>query len=180
LPKPFYLQEPVSQKEFVSRVHEHRAMLHKVCNLYCFSEHDRQDLFQEIIVQLWKSWPRFRGESKFGTWLYRIALNTAISGLRKQKKQFTSVDPESLGAAETPDIPYPAEKEEHLQQLYHAIGQLTEVEKAVVMLYLEDKSYEEMEEILGMNQNNLRVKMNRIKDKLRKLTKEAAYGTGKP
>jgi RNA polymerase sigma factor (sigma-70 family) len=180
LPKPFYLQEPVSPEEFVNRVHEHRAMLHKVCNLYCFSEHDRQDLFQEIIVQLWKSWPRFRGESKFGTWLYRIALNTAISGLRKQKKRFTSVDPESLGGAETPDIPYPAEKEEQLQQLYHAIGQLTEVEKALVMLYLEDKSYEEMEEIMGMNQNNLRVKMNRIKDKLRKLTKEAAYGTGKP
>ena len=177
--KSFYLQEPANPKEFVRRVHEHSAMLHKVCNLYCFSEHDRQDLFQEIIVQLWKSWPRFRGESKFGTWLYRIALNTAISGLRKQKKQLPSIDPGGL-PAETPDIPYPAEKEEQLQQLYQAIGQLTEVEKALVMLYLEDKGYEEMEEILGMNQNNLRVKMNRIKEKLRKLTTRNTYGTGQP
>jgi RNA polymerase sigma-70 factor (ECF subfamily) len=175
--KQFYLQEPVSQEEFVNRVHEHRAMLHKVCNLYCFSAHDRQDLFQEIIVQLWKSWPKFRGEAKFGTWLYRIALNTAITGLRKQKKQFRSIDPGGL-PAETPDIPYPEEKEEQLQQLYVAIGQLTEVEKALVMLYLEDKSYDEMEEILGMNQNNLRVKMNRIKEKLRKITREGSYGIG--
>jgi RNA polymerase sigma factor (sigma-70 family) len=175
--KQFYLQEPVSPKEFVTRVHEHRAMLHKVCNLYCFSAHDQQDLFQEIIVQLWKSWPQFRGEAKFSTWLYRIALNTAISGLRRQKKRFRSVDPAGL-PSETPDIPYPEEKEQQLQQLYAAIGQLTEVEKALIMLYLEDKSYDEMEEILGMNQNNLRVKMNRIKEKLRKITREGTYGIG--
>jgi RNA polymerase sigma-70 factor (ECF subfamily) len=73
---------------------------------------------------------------------------------------------------------YPKEQEEQLQQLYAAINQLTEVEKALVMLYLEDKSYDEMEEILGINQNNLRVKMSRIKEKLRKLTKETAYGIG--
>src|SRR5450631_367435 len=152
-------------------------MLHKVCSLYCSSAHDRQDLFQEIIVQLWKSWSQFRGEAKFGTWLYRIALNTAISGLRKQKKQFRTVDPTGL-PSEAPDIPYQEEKEQQLQQLYAAIGQLTEVEKALVMLYLEDKSYDEMEEILGMNQNNLRVKMNRIKEKLRKITREGTYGIG--
>ena len=124
---------------------------------------------------LFDLWPQFRGEAKFGTWLYRIALNTAISGLRKQKKQFRTVDPTGL---EAPDIPYPEEKEQQLQQLYAAIGQLTEVEKALVMLYLEDKSYDEMEEILGMNQNNLRVKMNRIKEKLRKITREGNYGIG--
>jgi RNA polymerase sigma-70 factor (ECF subfamily) len=173
------LKGPVSQEEFVDLVHEHRAMLHKVCSLYCFSPHDRQDLFQEIIVQLWKAYPKFRGEAKFGTWLYRIALNTAISDLRKQKKLFRHVDPGTL-PTEMQDIQYPREKEEQLQQLYSAINQLTEVEKALVMLYLEDKSYEEMEEILGIGQNNLRVKMNRIKEKLRKLTKEAAYGIGKP
>jgi RNA polymerase sigma-70 factor (ECF subfamily) len=73
---------------------------------------------------------------------------------------------------------YGTDQEEQLQALYAAIGQLTEIEKALVMLYLEDKSYDEMEDILGINQNNLRVKMNRIKEKLRKITKEAAYGTG--
>lgn len=154
-------------------------MLYKVCNLYCSSAHDRQDLFQEIVIQLWRSYPRFRGEAKFSTWLYRIALNTAISDLRRQRRRPVVTDPESL-PAELQDIQYAKEQEEQLQQLYAAIGQLTELEKALVMLYLEDKPYEEMEEILGINQNNLRVKMNRIKEKLRKLTKEVSYGTGKP
>ena len=147
--------------------------------MYCFTEHDRQDLFQEIVVQLWKSYPGFRGEARFGTWLYRIALNTAISGLRKQRRHTVPTDPGHL-PVELQDIQYSAEKEEQLQQLYTAINRLTEVEKALTMLYLEDKSYQEMEEILGISQNNLRVKMNRIKEKLRKITKEAAYGTGKP
>jgi len=176
--KPIALQEPANQQAFIHLVHEHRAMLYKVCNLYCYTEPDRQDLFQEIIIQLWRSYPKFRGEAKFSTWLYRIALNTAISDLRKQKKKFSSIDPVEL-PTQLQDIQYSAEKEEQIQQLYAAINQLTEVEKAVTMLYLEDKSYDEMEEILGIHQNNLRVKMNRIKEKLRKLTKEAAYGTGK-
>lgn len=173
------MQEASPQSAFVALVHEHRALLHKVCNLYCSSIHDRQDLFQEIIIQLWRSYPGFRGEAKFSTWLYRIALNTAISDLRRQKRRVALADPENL-PAELQDIQYAKEKEEQLQQLYAAIGQLTEVEKALVMLYLEDKSYEEMEEILGINQNNLRVKMNRIKEKLRKLTKATAHGIGKP
>ena len=85
------------------------------------------------------------------------------------------VEPESL-PTEIQDIQYNNEKEERLQQLYKAINHLTEIEKAIVMLYLEDKSYEEMEDILGINQNNLRVKMNRIKEKLRKLTKSVEHG----
>jgi RNA polymerase sigma-70 factor (ECF subfamily) len=175
--KPVYLQNPATQEEFVKQVQEHRGMLHKVCRLYCFSEHDRQDLFQEIIIQLWKSYPKFRGESKFSTWLYRIALNTAISDLRKQRRRITPIDPDHL-PTQLQDMQYSKEQEEQLQQLYAAIAQLTEVERALVMLFLEDKSYDEMEEILGINQNNLRVKMNRIKEKLRKITKETAYGIG--
>jgi RNA polymerase sigma-70 factor (ECF subfamily) len=173
------LQDPAVQEAFIRLVNEHRGMLYKVCRLYCFTEHDRQDLFQEIVIQLWKSYPAFRGEARFGTWLYRIALNTAISGLRKQRRRIVLTDPEHL-PAQLQDIQYSAEKEEQLQQLYTAINRLTEVEKALTMLYLEDKSYQEMEEILGISQNNLRVKMNRIKEKLRKITKEAAYGTGQP
>lgn len=160
----------------MKQVGEHRRMLHKVCRLYCPDEHDRQDLFQEIVVQLWRSYPGFRGESKFSTWLYRIALNTAISDLRRQKRRTTPLDPGQI-PTHFQDIRYGAEEEEQLQQLYAAIERLTEIEKALVMLYLEDKSYDEMEEILGINQNNLRVKMNRIKEKLRKITKEATYGT---
>jgi RNA polymerase sigma-70 factor (ECF subfamily) len=145
--------------------------------VYCNTEFDRQDLFQEIVIQLWKSYPKFRGESKFSTWLYRIALNTAISDLRRHKKNITLTDPGEL-PTEIEDIQYHKQKEEQLEQLHSAIAQLTEIEKAVIMLYLEDKSYDEMEEILGMSQNNLRVKMNRIKEKLRKLTKAIEHGIG--
>jgi RNA polymerase sigma-70 factor (ECF subfamily) len=169
------LQPPHTQEEFVKLVQEHRAMLYKVCRLYCFSEDDRQDLFQEIVIQLWRSYPRFRGESKFSTWLYRIALNTAISNLRKQRIRPSPLDMNEMPAP-LQDMSYPGEEEEQLQQLYAAIDRLSEIEKALVMLYLEDRSYEEMEEILGINQNNLRVKMNRIREKLRKMTKEATYG----
>ena len=172
------MQDPAIQEEFIRLVDEHRGMLYKVCRLYCFTEVDRQDLFQEIVIQLWRSWPAFRREAKFSTWLYRIALNTAISGLRRQHRLITPTDPEQL-PTELQDIQYSADKEEQLQLLYAAIDRLTEVEKALTMLYLEDRSYQEMEEILGISQNNLRVKMNRIKDKLRKITKAVAHGIGK-
>jgi RNA polymerase sigma-70 factor (ECF subfamily) len=163
------------QDVFISLVNTNRSILYKICRMYGVTEPDRQDLFQEIVIQLWRSYPSFRGEARFSTWLYRIALNTAISDLRKQRRFGTPVDPEALSIP-LQDIQYASDKEEQLQQLYAAIGRLTEVEKALTMLYLEDKSYQEMEEILGISQNNLRVKMNRVKEKLRKMTKEAAYG----
>ena len=156
-------------------VQEHRFLLYKVCRIYCFTEADRQDLFQEMVIQLWKSYPGFRGESKISTWLYRIALNTAISDLRKQRRRPSTTSTDEMPPS-LPDMTWPGEEEQHLQQLYAAINRLSDVEKALVMLYLEDRSYEEMEEIMGINQNNLRVKMNRIREKLRKMTKEATYG----
>jgi RNA polymerase sigma-70 factor (ECF subfamily) len=128
-----------------------------------------------MVIQLWRSYPHFRGEAKFSTWLYRIALNTAISDLRKQRRRPSPVNMNEIPAP-LQDMTWPGEDEEQLQQLYAAIDRLSEIEKALVMLYLEDRSYEEMEEILGINQNNLRVKMNRIREKLRKMTKEATYG----
>ena len=149
-------------------------MLHKICRLYVHTDHEREDLFQEIIIQLWKSYPKFRGESKFTTWMYRIALNTAISDLRKQKHRFTTIEPDQI--PEQIDDQYNRDKDEQFLQLHQAIDQLNAVEKAIIMLFLEDRTYEEMEEILGINQGNLRVKMNRIKDKLRKLTKAVEYG----
>jgi RNA polymerase sigma-70 factor (ECF subfamily) len=169
--------EAIAQEQFLVLIKEHGGIIHKICRLYCHTQADQEDLFQEIVIQLWKSYPRFRGESKFSTWLYRIALNTAISDLRKQKNRVSSIEPDRL-PAEIQDISYSKEREERLQQLYSAINQLTEIEKAIVMLFLEEKSYEDMEDILGINQNNLRVKMNRIKEKLRKLTKAFSYGIG--
>lgn len=167
----------IDQNEFIRLIQQHKAMLHKVCNVYCQNEFDRQDLFQEIVIQLWKSFPKFRGEAKFSTWLYRIALNTAISDLRRQKRNIILSDPDQL-PVDIEDVRSYHQKEERFQQLYMAISQLTEIEKAIIMLYLEDKNYDEMEEILGIAQNNLRVKVNRIKEKLRKLTKAIEHGIG--
>lgn len=144
-------------------------MLHKVCRLYAYTEADRQDLFQEIVIQLWKAFPRFKGDSRLSTWMYRVALNTAITGLRRQKNFITSYEPAGLPAHHYEE--HSQGEEERLQALYQAIEKLNEVEKAIIMLYMEERSYEEMEEILGISQGTLRVKMNRIKDKLRQLTK---------
>jgi RNA polymerase sigma-70 factor (ECF subfamily) len=173
------LQYSFLEEEFVRVIDQHRGILYKVCRMYGSTEPDRQDLFQDIVIQLWRSYPSFRGEAKFSTWVYRIALNTAISDLRRQNRRITPVALDPL-PTQLNDYQYPTEDDERLALLYAAIGRLTEVERALTMLYLEDKSYLEMEEILGISQNTLRVKMNRIKDKLRKMTKEADYGIRHP
>jgi RNA polymerase sigma-70 factor (ECF subfamily) len=165
------LESNEQQQQFVQQLNQHQLLIHKVCNLYGRTTTDREDLFQEIVVQLWKAYPKFRGESKFSTWLYRISLNTAISGLRKRKNHISSFEPDNL-PTDIHDEVYNVEKEMKLDLLYSAMRELSEIERAIVMLYLEDKPYEEMEDILGINQNNLRVKMNRIKEKLRKLVKQ--------
>jgi RNA polymerase sigma-70 factor (ECF subfamily) len=160
------LQKQEAEKEFEKHIREHELLLRKVCRIYAYTDADREDLFQEIVIQLWKAWPRFKGHSKLSTWLYRVAINTAISGLRKKKDFIRHYEP----AAMPEPVSEPAhEEEERWQLLYQAIEQLNAVEKAIVMLYLDDRPYEEMEEIIGLSQGNLRVKMNRIKEKLRGL-----------
>ena len=163
------------QIQFLQMLNENQRLIRKVCHLYGRDENGKDDLYQEIVIQLWKSYGSFRGKSKFSTWIYRIALNTAISDLRKKKRSIDLSFPEFIPKDDsaTDDLT----KEEHLKQLYTAIAKLSELEKAIVMLYLDEKSYDEMEEILGINNGNLRVKMNRIKDKLKTITKEEAYGT---
>lgn len=165
-----------AEQEFLLLVNQNQGIVRKVCHLYGRNDADKDDLYQEIIIQLWKSFGSFRGEAKFSTWMYRIALNTAISNLRKQARKVALSFPEFI-PIEQADTDEEKLKEEKLKEMYAAISRLTEVEKAIVMLYLEDKSYDEMEEILGISSGTLRVKMNRIKEKLRTLTKAQAYGT---
>jgi len=128
---------------------------------------EREDLFQEIVLQLWRSFPTFRNESKITTWMYRIALNTAISGLRKKRVPTTELEAVSYQIKD--------EKEDYLEdklvQLYKAINYLSDIEKSIVLLYLEDKPYDEIAEIIGISANYVAVKMNRIKEKLRTLLK---------
>jgi RNA polymerase sigma-70 factor (ECF subfamily) len=157
-------------KEFEVRIKENESLLYKVCRVYTVMKADREDLFQEIVIQLWKAYPNFKGASKFSTWLYRVAINTAITGLRKKKSIEVSYEPSKL-PLHIVDENLNREAEEKLKQLYDAVDELNDVDKAIVILYMEDRTYEEMEEILGISQGNLRVKMNRIKEKLRQLTK---------
>lgn len=149
--------------EFVTILNNHRGLIFKVCNMYCSDHEDRKDLFQEIVLQIWKSLGSFRHESALTTWMYRIALNTAITHLRKEKR---SVSPVSLTGIEIPDIYDDDEKEESLLQLSAAIEQLNKVDKSIILLYLEEKSYEEISEITGLSKTNVGVKLNRIKAKL--------------
>ena len=150
-------------KEFVDILNSHRGLIYKVCNLYCSDPEDRKDLFQEIVLQIWKSWGSFRQESKLSTWMYRIALNTAITHFRKEKR---SGSPVSLADIELPDINDSAEREESLKQLFAAIDHLDKVDKSLILLYLDEKSYEEISEITGFTKSNVGVRLNRIKIKL--------------
>jgi RNA polymerase sigma-70 factor (ECF subfamily) len=157
-----------TEKAFEENIHEHQLLIHKVCRIYAYTEADRQDLFQEIVIHLWKAYSKFQGLSLFSTWVYRVAINTAITGLRKQKNFITTYEPHALPTHQQDEV---SAEEEQWKELNQAIEKLNEIEKAVVMLYMEDRSYEEMEDILGISQGALRVKMSRIKEKLRRLTK---------
>lgn len=157
-----------SEKEFLHKLNEHQKIIHKVCNLYMHFPEDKEDLFQEVTLQAWKAFHKFRGDAKFSTWLYRVALNTAITFFRKEKRQ-SFID----SVSEIPDKQVYTEKEqieEQTKAMYLAIGELSKIDKAIVMLYLEDYSYAEISDIIGITANNIAVKMNRIKGKLREAT----------
>ena len=156
------------EKEFLDIIGANQGIIHKVCNIYCDNTEDRNDLFQEILAQLWKSYSSFRSESKFTTWMYRVALNTAITSFKKQRRQpgFSSLSGVTLMIAD--DVPS-TETEEHLALLRKAVSRLSGIEKSIILLFLENKNYEEIAEITGITQNYVRVKMNRIKKKLKLL-----------
>ena len=140
--------------------------------MYIDTEEDRRDLFQEILIQLWKAYPGFRHESKITTWMYRVALNTAISMFRKQSRK-----PKSTSFSNTlfqiPDTTYDYEFEEKVKVLKEAIEKLSKIERAIMMLYLEDSTYEEIADTIGITQNYSNIQTNRIKNKLKKmLTKQ--------
>lgn len=159
------------ENEFTSLLEQHQNILHKICRLYTTEVDSHRDLFQEIVIQIWKSYPKFRGDSKFTTWAYRIGLNTAISLYRSSKRKISTVDWDvSLQNIRYEE--YDSETENQLKQLYAAVRQLNDIEKALVYMYLEDKEYTEIAETLGISEVNARVKMNRIKTKLKRIIQE--------
>jgi len=156
------------EEKFLQIIKENQGIIHKVCNIYCDDMEDRNDLFQEIVAQLWKSFPAFRNESKVTTWMYRVAFNTAITSFKKSKRR-----PDQYKLAyenfDVEEEKYDAKTDEDIKHLHRAVARLSGVEKSIILLYLENKKYEEIAEITGITQNYVRVKMNRIKKKLKKL-----------
>ena len=154
---------------------ENQGIVVKVARMYCNNSYCRQDLIQDILVQLWRSFPKYDPGRKFTTWMYRIALNTAISQFRKsqtEKLEFNDVLPENKSDKE--NLTY--EKQEESRLLHLAISKLGKAEKAICMLYMDDYPYEEISEIMGISVSNVGVKINRIKKKLKKHLKEVGYG----
>jgi len=154
------------EHQFVTELQDNQNIVHKVCTLYTNDQDAHKDLFQEITIQLWKAYPKFRGESKFSTWMYRVALNTAITLYRKSKKRIDTHNYESV-IFKIKAEEYDETEEQQLSLMYQAIRQLGDIDKALVFMYLEDKNYSEISEVLGITEVNARVKMNRIKTKLR-------------
>lgn len=154
------------EHSFIEQLEKHQNIVHKVCRLYTNNQDAHNDLFQEITIQLWKAYPKFRGDAKFSTWMYRVGLNTAITLYRKKKR---TIDTQQFDNIEfkIKSEEYDDTEEQQLKLLYSAVHQLNDIEKALVFLYLEDKNYREISETMGISEVNARVKMNRVKKKLK-------------
>lgn len=157
------------EQEFLKVIREYERVIYKVCYLYTSPNAPLNDLYQDVILNLWKAFPKFRKECKISTWIYRIALNTCISFFRKEKNV-----PEIVSL--TREIDWTIEEHdpinEMLKQMYRMINQLGQLDKSIILLYLEDKSYEEIAEITGLTVTNVATKLSRIKDKLKRMKKE--------
>lgn len=151
------------EKAFLRSIHDHQKIIYKVCKVYREKREDQDDLFQEIVFQLWKSYRSFRGESKISSWIYRIALNTAMAIYRKGKPAIHYLE-------EFPERLHPTTDErisENAERLLEALRKLNDAEKALISLYLEGFNYQEIAEIVGISEDNVGVKLNRIKTKLK-------------
>ncbi len=155
------------EKKFLSDFEKNQNIVHKVCSIYTTNQDQHNDLFQEIAIQVWKNYSKFRGDAKFSTWMYRVALNTAISLYRKSSRSIKTQDFSDV-SFKIKSIDYDDTKDQQLKALYDGIRELSDIEKALIFLYLEDKPYKEIAITLGITEVNARVKMNRAKDKLKK------------
>ncbi|MGN7759031.1 RNA polymerase sigma factor [Chryseobacterium sp. 22532] len=154
------------ERNFVDFFKPNQRLIHKICKIYTDNAEDHQDLFQEITIQLWRSFPSFKGEAKFSTWMYKVALNTAMTLFKKPQKKVlwhSDIDVSSLKM----EYEVYEDDEYKLRKMYKAIHELSDVEKALIMMYLEDRPYKEIGEILGITEGNARVKMNRAKNNLK-------------
>lgn len=154
------------EKAFITLVEDNKRIIYKVCYVYAADKDGLNDLYQEVVINLWRAYPRFRGECQVSTWIYRISLNTCVSFYRKSKSH-PEVVPISVDLEAFPEE---ENKTSQLRELYRMINCLKQLEKALILLWLEEKSYQEMAEITGLSSNNVAVKLNRIKEKLKQMS----------
>jgi RNA polymerase sigma factor (sigma-70 family) len=162
-----------AQQEFLEIIETNKRLIFKICNSYCQNADDREDLAQEIIFQLWKSWGNFNNDYKLSTWMYRIALNVAISFYRTAKKTTSTISMgehliEIVDENCSKGMPWAEEGlEENLNALQKFINELRPLDKALMLLYLEEKSHKEIAEIIGITSTNVATKIGRIKEQLK-------------
>lgn len=155
------------QREFTEQLDQCRGIIFKVIRLYVNDAEDEKDLFQEIVFQAWKSYPRFDGRSKFSTWLYRVSLNTVLTFKRRPAPVDRMENLERIAGANDPH-----EKREATEALYLAIRALSEIDRMIVTLHLDGYENEEIAEISGLSKNNVAVRLHRIKETLTKKLKD--------
>lgn len=157
----------MNKDNFISVVKDNQNLIFKICNSYCSNYEDRKDLQQDILIQLWNSFSKFDGRVKISTWIYRIALNTAISFYRKDRKRNEKTVGIDASVISLPDSRPGFELDERISLLYKYLERLNEMDKALILLVLEDKSYRDMAEILGISETNVATKISRIKKKIK-------------
>lgn len=162
-----------TEATFLALINHHKAIIHKVSKMYMDDAEQQRDMFQEIVLQLWKAYPTFKGNSKFTTWMYRVGLNTALVYFKKDKRK---VDKIALDEnIDVIDVNESESKEEKLAYLYKAVQELNAIEKALIFLFLENQSHREIAENLGISEVNARVKLKRTKEKLQFIIKKNGY-----
>ncbi|MDN5396997.1 MAG: RNA polymerase sigma factor [Chryseobacterium sp.] len=163
-----------TETAFLKLVNQHKGILYKASRIYADSLEDREDLQQEILIQLWKSYRNFKGNSEFSTWMYRVAINTAITYLKKEKQR-TSNQTDVPGHFEVQNEDYNPAKDKQLEVFYRAVQELKALEKAIIFYFMEGMSHKEIGENLGLSEVNARVKLNRTKEKIQQIIKKSGY-----
>ena len=159
---------PTARQEiFISVIDSHKGILHKVANAYAMSAHDRKDLIQEIIFQLWKSFDRYNPQFRYSTWIYKVALNVSLAWSRKEHNRGKLIDPLREELVHVGALEDNSEQEARFQNLHRFIAELKELDRAVLLLYLEEKSQKEMAEIIGTTPTNISTRIGRIKTALK-------------
>ena len=156
------------EKEFLEKIEKHKGVIFKISKMYMDNFDDQKDLFQEITFQVWKAYPTFEGKSQFSTWLYRVALNTAIVFLKSEKKR-SFIKNDRVENLIMMNHDYDDDNDKKLSVMYKAIQQLDEIDKALIFYYLQDYSGKEIAENMGITEVNARVKLNHAKEKLKQL-----------